>query len=274
MALLMMGTTIGSRLTGLLQLTKWRCARLRVGWRGGGGARMTSSHCWTSGRFNIWWISGSWSACGVELWAVVSSWYQFGCLWSLVELCGHCLLLNKLWSMARKSASSSLHFNRFLSCAKHSLSKWDAVRWTSRGSDSNRRWQEQHQRREEDAKDMEKLQVFRHGWSINTKRCYKSRKEGRRRRRTHIVREYSWHVGTSPEGAGYQGTCCAISYATLRTRRKQVKRAARNMARTAVIAAGAFLGVTQSANSDNNNELEHLTRVTEDLVCCNTKDNR
>ena len=59
--------------------------------------------------------------------------------------------------VARKRALSSpaIFQTASLSSAQHSMSKWDDVRWSSRGSDSNRRLQEQ------DAKDDEKLQVPR-----------------------------------------------------------------------------------------------------------------
>ena len=58
---------------------------------------------------------GTPSAPDVERSDVVSSWSQFGCLWSLVPTCGNCLLLNKLcWSMVRKSTPFTHHVNCFL----------------------------------------------------------------------------------------------------------------------------------------------------------------
>ena len=109
---------------GLMRFTNRSCARLMKYFIVGGGragARMTFLFVGGEADSRYWWISGSRSAFDVERSDVVSSWYQFGSLWSLVALCGYCLLLNKLcWSIAMKRALSSPGFflNASLSCAQ------------------------------------------------------------------------------------------------------------------------------------------------------------
>ena len=146
--------------------------------------------------------------------------------------------------VARKRALSSpaIFQTASLSSAQHSISKWDAVRQSSRGSDSNRRLQEQ------DAKDDEKLQVLRIIVDHKQKDACLNLEMRQRVGGGRILRgRVRFKEATNTEEHAERvlaigGTCCAKCCATQEAE-EEVERFVRNMARTAVIAADAFSGV-------------------------------
>ena len=147
--------------------------------------------------------------------------------------------LESAFLVARKRALSSpaIFQTASLSSAQHSISKWDVVRQSSRGSDSNRRWQ--------DAKYDEMLQVLRIIVDRKQKNaCLNQEKRqsvgGGRILRGSTLERKQLTNGSTPRGFWQLDACVVQSAARAQEAEEEVERFVRNMARTAVIAEDAF----------------------------------
>ena len=143
--------------------------------------------------------------------------------------------------VARKRALSSpaIFQTASLSSTQHSISKWDVVRQCSRGSDSDRRWQEQ------DAKDDEKLQVPRNVVDNKKKNAclnleMRQSVGGGRILRGSTLERKQLTNGSTPRGFLQLEAHAVQSAARAQEAEEEVERFVRNMVRTAVIAEDAF----------------------------------